>query len=128
MQYISDEEYKIISRYLFLSLAIKTLQGDLMKIHNEQVFRISDPYIRLLESAIEMAKEERQVLKITMRDHGLKVERSGQRRDFTVYTYFVNNKEEKRSYYNPAIRKKVLTIIEDLFESVDLKGKRPTEV
>ncbi|GAB2551662.1 hypothetical protein [Gracilibacillus alcaliphilus] len=124
MRYISDEEYKIASRYLFLSMAIKTLQGDLTKIRNNHIFRINDPYIRLLESAIEMAKEERQFLIVTMRDHGLKVERSGQRRDFTVYTYFVNNKEEKRSYYNPAIRRKVLTIIEDLFQSMDSKDRK----
>ncbi|GAB2560847.1 hypothetical protein [Gracilibacillus alcaliphilus] len=121
MRYLSDEEYKIASRYLFLSMVIKVLEYDLKQIHKSHIFRINEPFINLLESSIQMAKEERQVLKIKMLDHKLKVVRSGQRGDFTVYTFILGNQEEQRSYYNPAIRKKVRGIIEELFESVEYK-------
>lgn len=102
-------------------MAIKTLEEDLKKVITGNVFKVSEPFIKLQESAIELAQEERQVLKIKMQDHGLKVVRSGRRGDFTVYTFILANQEENRSYYNPAIRKKVKGIIEELFDSVEYK-------
>lgn len=126
MRYLTDEEYKIASRYLFLNMTIKTLQGDLKKVLNGNIFKVPEPFIKMLESAIEIATEERQLLTIKMRDHELKVVRSGLRRDFTAYTFHSGHREENRSFYNPAIRKKVKGIMEELFEVVDLKEKKPT--
>ncbi|GAE93018.1 hypothetical protein JCM21714_2048 [Gracilibacillus boraciitolerans JCM 21714] len=115
MRNITDEEFKIASRYLFLSMAIEVIQKDLNTLRNNSIFKINEPYIKLLEVAERKAIEERKKLKQQMHINQLKVLLTDRSEGgFTEYTYYAKRKEEKRRYFNPAIRKKVLLILRDL--------------
>nr|WP_208592666.1 hypothetical protein [Gracilibacillus suaedae] len=115
MRYITDEDFKIASRYLFLDMAIEVIQKDLDTLRNNTIFKINEPYIKLLESVERKAIEERRELKQQMHMKNLKVLQTDKNDMFTEYTFYANRKEEKRNYFNPAIRKKVLLILEEYF-------------
>ncbi|SFL38482.1 hypothetical protein SAMN04487943_101283 [Gracilibacillus orientalis] len=121
MRNITDEEFKIANRYLFLSMAIEVIQKDLNTVRTNNIFKISEPYIHFLEAVEMKAIEERRELKQQMHKNRLSVLLTDKSDQFTEYTYYAKRKEEKRNYFNPAIRKKVLLIIEELFESVKMK-------
>ncbi|WP_163579988.1 hypothetical protein [Gracilibacillus saliphilus] len=121
MRYITDEEFKIASRFLFFSMAIEVIQKDLDTLRSNTIFKINKPYIKLLESIEKKAIEERRELKQQMNMKHLNVLQTGKDDMFTEYIFYSKRKEEKRHYFNPAIRKKVLVIIEELFESIKLK-------
>ncbi|WP_018934540.1 hypothetical protein [Gracilibacillus lacisalsi] len=120
MRYITEEEFKIASRYLFLSMAIEVIQKDLDTLRSNTIFKINEPYIKLLESIEKKAIEERRELKQQMHMKHLKVLQTGKDDLFTEYTFYAKRKEEKRNYFNPAIRKKVLLILEELLEGVEM--------
>ncbi|SFM02780.1 hypothetical protein SAMN04487943_106272 [Gracilibacillus orientalis] len=121
MRNITDEEFIIASRYLFLSMAVEVIQKDLDTLRNNNIFKISEPYIHFLEAVEKKAIEERRKLKQRMYQNKLSVLLTDKSDQFTEYTYYAKRKEEKRNYFNPAIRKKVLLIIEELFESIKMK-------
>ncbi len=121
LRYITDEEFKIASRYLFLSMAIEVIQKDLDTLRNNHIFKINEPYIKLLESIEKKAIEERRELKQQMHRNNLKVLQTDKDDQFTEYTFYAKHKEEKRNYFNPAIRKKVLNILEELMEGAMMK-------
>ncbi|MGN8647872.1 hypothetical protein ACTNEO_04955 [Gracilibacillus sp. HCP3S3_G5_1] len=123
MRYITDEEFKILSRYLFLSMAIEVIQKDKDTLQNNSIFKINEPYLKLLESIEKKAIEERRELKQEMHIKNLKVLQTNRDNQFTEYTFYSKRKEEKRNYFNPAIRKKVLVILEELMESNKLQVK-----
>ncbi|MGP4038318.1 hypothetical protein ACTWP4_00200 [Gracilibacillus sp. D59] len=120
MRNITEEEFNIASRYLFLSMTIEVIQKDLNTLRNNNIFKISEPYIALLESVLRKAVEERRELKQEMHRKNLKVLQTDKTDQFTEYTFYAKRKEEKRNYFNPAIRKKVLVIIEEFFEKADI--------
>ncbi|UOQ85706.1 hypothetical protein [Gracilibacillus salinarum] len=121
MRNISEEEYKIGSRYLFLSMAIQVIQKDLEKLRSQTIFKINEPYIRLLETIEKKAIEERRKLKIRISQEKIAVLETNQTDTFTEYTFYCKGKEEKRNYFKPAIRKKVLVILEEYFEKAEMK-------
>ena len=57
---------------------------------------------------------ERQQLRKYMFDQKLKVVPLERNDTFTAYLFICRNKEEQRNYFNPAIRKKVEHILEEL--------------
>ncbi len=120
MRYITEEEFKISSRYLFLSMAIEVIQKDMNTIRSNSIFKINEHYIKLLESIEKKAIEERRELKQQMHVKNLKVLQTGKDDMFTEYTFYSKRKEEKRNYFNPAIRKKVLNILEEYFEKAEV--------
>ncbi|QGH35118.1 hypothetical protein GI584_14165 [Gracilibacillus salitolerans] len=121
MRYITDEEFKIASSYLFLSMAIEVIQKDLHTLRNNSIFKINEPYIKMLESVEKKAIEERREFKQQMHMNKLSVLLTDKSDQFTEYTYYSKRKEEKRRYFNPAIRKKVLVILEELFKIIDIR-------
>ncbi|MGI8314485.1 hypothetical protein [Halobacillus mangrovi] len=113
MRYLKQKELDLASRYLFLSMAIAVIRQD--RKHFEQgKFKIKEPYMELLGKMELEAREERKHLRLQMDRQKLQVIESGRNDSFTSFLFLAHGYEEKRNYFNPAIRKKVELILFEL--------------
>lgn len=115
MRYLTEMELKIASRFLFLSMAIVVIEQDVKHVQNG-AFKIKDPYINLLNQMISEATNERRKLRKMMEDKKIQVVSLGKNDTFSSYLFVCQGREEKRNYFNPAIRKKVETIIQEFVQ------------
>ncbi|HEX6593621.1 MAG TPA: hypothetical protein VF095_03420 [Bacillota bacterium] len=115
MSYLTDEELQVASRFLFLSMAIIVIQLDIRNIQ-KGAFKIKEPYIELLEKMATTAIAERKRLRNIMESHQMEVVSLNQNDSFSSYLFICQGREEKRNYFNPAIRKKVETIFRELIQ------------
>ncbi|WP_174616241.1 hypothetical protein [Virgibacillus ihumii] len=115
MRYLSEEEFQLASRFLFLSMAMVVIQQDIQHIQNGS-FKIKEPYMELLEKMNTEAANERRQLRKSMQKHKLKVLTLNKNDSFSSFLFLCNGREEKRNYFNPAIRKKVEVIIQELMQ------------
>ncbi|MFD1361011.1 hypothetical protein [Lentibacillus salinarum] len=115
MRYLTDEELQLASRFLFLSMAMVVIQQDLQHIR-QGTFKIKEPYINLLEKMDTEAASERRELRKMMKDKKIQVVTLNKNDSFSSYLFLCRGREEKRNYFNPAIRKKVETIIDELMQ------------
>ncbi|UOQ48115.1 hypothetical protein MUN88_19020 [Gracilibacillus caseinilyticus] len=99
MRYLSNEEFQLGSRYLFLSLAIQVIQKNLEKLRNQSIFKLNEPYVMLLESIEKKAIEERRQSKIRISQEKIDVLETNQTDTFTEYTYFCKGKAEKKKLF-----------------------------
>ncbi|MFZ3578659.1 hypothetical protein [Virgibacillus sp. DJP39] len=113
MRYLNEEEFQIASRFLFLSMAIVVIQQDVQHVQIG-AFKIKEPYIELLEKMISEATNERRELRQTMQRKDIKVVTLNKNDSFSSFLFLCKNREEKRNYFNPAIRKKVEIIVQEL--------------
>lgn len=117
MRYLSDEELEVAARFLFLSMALIVIQQDIHTIEAGS-FKIKEPYIELLGRMTTEATNERSKLRSVMKKKDIKVVPLNQNDSFSSYLFICQGREEKRNYFNPAIRKKVKTIMEELMHKV----------
>ncbi|GAA0596437.1 hypothetical protein GCM10009001_10680 [Virgibacillus siamensis] len=115
MRYLSEEEFQLASRFLFLSMAMVVIQQDIQHIQNGS-FKIKEPYMDLLEKMNTEAANERRQLRKSMQKNKLKVLTLNKNDSFSSFLFLSNGREEKRNYFNPAIRKKVEVIIQELMQ------------
>ncbi|WP_099157247.1 hypothetical protein [Virgibacillus ndiopensis] len=113
MRYLSDEELKLGSRFLFLSMAMVVIQQDIQHIQKGS-FKIKEPYMELLEKMAFEATNERKKLRQDMQKRNLKVVTLHKNDSFSSFLFLCQGREEKRNYFNPAIRKKVEAIVQEL--------------
>lgn len=113
MRYLNEEELQVASRFLFLSMAIVVIQQDVQHVQ-KGAFKIKEPYIELLEKMILDATNERKQLRQTMKKMHLQVVTLNKNDSFSSFLFLCQGREEKRNYFNPAIRKKVEVIVQDL--------------
>ncbi|SFJ64445.1 hypothetical protein SAMN04487936_103170 [Halobacillus dabanensis] len=115
MRYLKQKELDLASRYLFLSMAITVIRQD--RKHMEQgKFKIKEPYMELLGKMELEARNERKKLRKQMDQWKLQVVESGRNDSFTSFLFLAHGYEEKRNYFNPAIRKKVENILFELMK------------
>lgn len=117
LRYLTESEYALGSRFLFLSMALTVIQKDLTVIEQDGVLKIKEPYLDLLRNMEKRALLERQQLRNYMNKEKLQVIALDKNDTFTGYLFICQGREEKRSYFNPAIRKKVEQIIRELIEN-----------
>lgn len=121
MRYLKQTELDLASRYLFLSMAITVIRQD--RKHMEQgKFKIKEPYMELLGKMELEARNERKKLRKQMDQLKLQVVESGRNDSFTSFLFLAHGYEEKRNYFNPAIRKKVENILFELMK----RSQQPT--
>jgi hypothetical protein len=113
MRYLTDEELRIATRFLFLSMAIVVIQQDIQHIQ-KGAFKIKEPYLLLLEKMNANALAERRQLRSKMENKKLSVMLINKNDSFSSYLFLCKGKEEKRNYFNPAIRKKVEGIVQEV--------------
>jgi hypothetical protein len=110
MRFISEEEYTVGSRFLFLSMAIVVIRQDIQHVENGR-FKIKEPYLEVLRKMESFALEERRSLRIDMKKRNLEVITLNKNDSFSSFLFLCQGREEKRNYFNPFIRKKVEKII-----------------
>ncbi|MEI3597558.1 MULTISPECIES: hypothetical protein [unclassified Oceanobacillus] len=112
MRFITEEEYAIASRFLFLSMAIVVMRQDIQHV-DEGPFKIKAPYLELLKKMESLALEERRGLKFKMKKQNIEVITLNKNDSFSSFLFLCQGREEKRNYFNPSIRKKVELIIKE---------------
>lgn len=117
MRYLTDEELNLASRFLFLSMALIVIKQDIEQIKNG-TFKIKKPYLELLEKMNSTAILERRQLRKEMKDKSMQVVLLNKNDSFSSYLFTCKGREERRNYFNPAIRKKVEVIIQELIHKV----------
>ncbi|MFD1017788.1 hypothetical protein [Thalassobacillus hwangdonensis] len=121
MRYLKEEELELASRYLFLSMALVVVQQDRNHIEKGR-FKIKEHYLELLGKMEYEARVERKELRKKMDRQKLQVMQVGKNDSFTSFLFLAHGYEEKRNYFNPAIRKKVENILFELMQ----KALRPS--
>ncbi|MCT2535599.1 hypothetical protein NC661_07005 [Aquibacillus koreensis] len=116
MRYLSEEEYAIASRFLFLSMAIVVMQRDAQNIQKGTTFKIKEPYVELIGKMETRAIHERRDLRARMEKMQLQVVTLSKNDSFSSFLFICKGREEKRNYFNPAIRKKVENILQELMQ------------
>lgn len=112
MRFITEEEYAIASRFLFLSMAIVVIRQDIRHV-DDGPFKIKAPYLDLLKKMESLALEERRGLKFKMKKQNIEVIKLNKNDSFSSFLFLCQGREEKRNYFNPSIRKKVELIIKE---------------
>ncbi|MCG1029504.1 hypothetical protein J5S49_14495 [Virgibacillus halodenitrificans] len=115
MRYLNDEELQISSRFLFLSMALVVIQQDI-QLFKKGPFKIKELYLHPLEKMETPGINERKELKKIMQKKQLKVFTLTKNDSFSSFLFVCRGKEEKRNYFNPAIRKKVEVILQELMK------------
>ena len=113
MRYLTDEELKVATRFLFLSMAMIVIRQDIQHIEHG-AFKIKEPYTALLEKMVEKGTNERRDLQKEMENKRMKVVTLNKNDSFSSFLFICQGREEKRNYFNPAIRKKVEAIVSEL--------------
>lgn len=113
MRYLNKEELKIATRFLYLSMAIKVIEQDLEHVSSGP-FKIKEPYLALLNKMLYLAMSERKNLRFKMREQAIKVVHLNKNDSFSTYSFIAGKREETRNYFNPAIRKQVVLIFEEV--------------
>lgn len=116
MRYLSEEEFLLSSRFLFLSMAILVIKQDISNIQKGSLLKIKEPYIELLQKMEYEATVERRNLRNQMAKKQLQVVSLDKNDSFSSFLFLCKGREEKRNYFNPAIRKKVENILHDLMQ------------
>ncbi|MGJ9459349.1 hypothetical protein [Oceanobacillus sp. CF4.6] len=120
MRYLTDKDLELASRFLFLSMAMVVIRQDRNYVQNG-AFKIKEPYIKLLEKMETEASIERRKLKMVMRQKNMQIVTLNKNDSFSSFLFLCQGREEKRNYFNPAIRKKVEVIVQELM----LKALQP---
>src|SRR5699024_1960600 len=117
MRYLQSDELQIATRFLFLSMAIVVIQQDIKHIQ-KGAFKIKEPYVHMLEKMISEATKERRSLRKSMEREQIRVVTLHTNDPLPSFLFLGRGKEEKRTYFNPAIRKKVEVIVQALMHRV----------
>ncbi|MFU0788633.1 hypothetical protein [Virgibacillus proomii] len=115
MRYLNEEELTIASRFLFLSMTIIVIQQDIHYFQKSEL-KLKDAYIGVLKNMEEKALQERRHLRKVMLQKQIKVMKLDRNDSFSSYLFLCQGREEKRNYFNPAIRKKVKAIFLELMQ------------
>ncbi|WP_339228814.1 hypothetical protein NSQ77_03355 [Oceanobacillus sp. FSL K6-2867] len=113
MRYLTDEELELSTRFLFLSMAMVVIRQDMEHIQRG-AFKIKETYIKHLTKMEEKASNERRILRVAMKQKGMQVITLNKNDSFSSFLFICQNREEKRNFFNPAIRKKVEAILDEL--------------
>lgn len=112
MRFLTEEEYSIASRFLFLSMAIVVIRQDIQHVENGP-FKIKTPYLTLLKKMEALALDERRKLRVEMKKQTIEVISLNKNDSFSSFLFLCQGREEKRNFFNPSIRKKVEAIIQE---------------
>lgn len=112
MRFLTEEEYSIASRFLFLSMAIVVIRQDIQHVENGP-FKIKTPYLTLLKKMEALALDERRELRVEMKKQTIEVISLNKNDSFSSFLFLCQGREEKRNFFNPSIRKKVEAIIQE---------------
>jgi len=114
MNHLTQKQYHILSHYVFLSFTIDTLELEREKLSQTLGIKLSETLVEFIDCMLVSAKKQRRTLKETMYKEQLFIQPLGSNDVFTSFLFILDKKEERRDFFNPAIRKKVEAILIEL--------------
>ena len=114
MNHLHENQSPIFSHYIFLSFTIDALELERKKLSQTSDIILSETFMVLIEHMLAQAKDQRRLLKETMQKEQLVIQPLGSNDVFTSFLFILDKKEERRDFFNPAIRKKVEAILIEL--------------
>ncbi|MFA1818983.1 hypothetical protein ACDX78_02065 [Virgibacillus oceani] len=123
MRYLQDEDSKVSVRFLFLSMAMIVIEQDIKHVEAGP-FKIKEPYLQLLKSMMQIAVSERKQLRKIMLQKSMHVVRLHKNDSFSTFLLICDGHEEKRNFFNPAIRMKVEEILQELMDKALLSSQQ----
>ena len=96
---------------IYLPLARKLLERDLATIQNGELFKIKEPYIRVIQQTIEKINNELKNVKTNMYKIGLKVVEGEQEGLFKKYDWFCRGYNGTRTFNSHNIKMQVRDIL-----------------
>src|SRR5699024_4101747 len=109
------EKMQIASRFLFLSMAIQTLELDRQQIEYGNI-KIKEPYIEKIEEMTSKAVKERRELRSTMYKDRIQIHLLNREASFTTYQYIFVNNVIVIPFNTMLIRKNVEKILRELWQ------------
>ncbi|MCC9088935.1 MULTISPECIES: hypothetical protein [Bacillus] len=115
MTRLSTIQLQMMEQAIFLPMVISILNRDLTHLKEHQTFKLNEPYIRLVTSALQEAQKALYQLKQHLRKEKMKVQQIEHDEGFTTYLFIMNGYEEKHKYFNPRIRHRVEELLTRYF-------------
>jgi hypothetical protein len=109
-----EKQYFILSHYIFLSFTIDALELERKKLHQISDIKLPEVFMMLIDDMLVHANNQRRSLKEIMHKEQLSIQPLGSNDVFTSFLFILDKKEERRDFFNPAIRKKVEGILIEL--------------
>src|SRR5699024_8963291 len=106
---------QIASRFLFLSMAIQTLEVDRQQIEYGNI-KIKEPYIEKIEEMTSKAVKERRELRSTMYKDRIQIHLLNREASFTTYQYIIVKNEMEIPFNKMVMRKNVVRILRELWQ------------
>ncbi len=113
MRELPEEELQSATRFVFLSMAIVVMEQD-MKHIEAGGFKIKEPYLGLLAEMNDHAENERRQLRTRLKKQNFRIIPIDKDDASSSFLFCCGTKEAKRNYFNPAIRKRVEAIIQEM--------------
>ncbi len=110
-----QDNLKIALHYLFIDLAIKTLELDLKHIRSGS-FKIKSPYLEKIQTMIYIAIDERRKLKKIMYDQKIQIIFLYKQGSFSTYKFISERNEREITLMNPVIKKNVEKVMKWLMQ------------
>ncbi len=110
-----QDNLKIALHYLFIDLAIKTLELDLKHIRSGS-FKIKSPYLEKIQTMIYIAINERRKLKKIMYDQKIQIIFLYKQGNFSTYKFISKRNEREITLMNPVIKKNVEKVMKWLMQ------------
>ncbi|KAB2329424.1 hypothetical protein [Bacillus mesophilum] len=111
MTRIPEKDRDLIEKAMYLPMLIVVLEKDL-KVIDKALFKLKQPYINLVEDTLKAVQRDLKVVKERMRKENMKVQQTSHDEAFTQFSFIWKGYEEKHSYFNPAIRNRVHSLLE----------------
>lgn len=113
---LNDREEKLIHQYIFLSFARKVLERDIQIVLSTNLFKIKQPYIKLLEKKINEISKTLRNVKYEMQQRKIHVnEKERDQRAVTFIVRFRGYAVEHR-YMNDALKTHVEKVLCEVFD------------
>ncbi len=107
------DNLKVALHFLFIDLAIKTLELDLQHVRNGA---FKSPYLEQIQTMINKAIDERRRLKKVMYDRKIQLLLKYKQGNFSTYTFIDKRNEREITLMNQVIKKNVEKVIKQLMQ------------
>ncbi|GEN57382.1 hypothetical protein GCM10012290_19840 [Halolactibacillus alkaliphilus] len=107
MHQLPEDSYHILLEYIFLSFTIDVLESELQILCQSTDIKLQETFIAFINHTSSIAKYRRHLLKKEIKRKQLSVQLLEKNEVFTSFMLILDNKEEHRDFFNPAIRKKI---------------------
>ncbi|SFE71757.1 hypothetical protein [Alteribacillus iranensis] len=102
--HIDEEEHIMIHYSILLPLVKRVLEQDIQRFEKSS-FKVKDPYLHMIQHALERLHKDMHLIKQFMRKHRIRVNFEENDGMFSRYSYVCRGYEGKSSYLNANLKR-----------------------